>query len=74
MEKRYKVSLTYFKSTGKYYTEGEYETTEEWMFKILDEVKQMKADNKLPGINGSDFIIHIDVEDDHPNGYPCLIL
>jgi hypothetical protein len=42
--------------------------------KLSDEVKEMQQSNTLPDINGNEWIIHIDVEDSHPNGYPCLIL
>jgi hypothetical protein len=70
----YKVTLTYFKKSGKLYSEGSYMTTKEWMWQISDEVKEMQQSNTLPDINGNEWIIHIDVEDSHPNGYPCLIL
>lgn len=70
--KEYRVKLTYFKKSGKYYTDGEYMTSKLWMYEIIDEVKEMKRQNKLPGIGG--LKIHIEVEEEHPNGYPCLIL
>jgi len=70
----YKIKLTYFKESGKYYTEDFYETDKLWMFEIIEEVKQMKEGQRLPGISGNEWIIHIEAEESHPNGYPCLIL
>ncbi len=69
----YKIKLTYFKQTGKYYSEGSYLTEKEQMFEISDEIKKMKNENKLPEISGSEWIIYVDA-DNHPNGYPLLIL
>lgn len=70
----WKVVLTYFKPTGKYYSEGEYETEKQYMYEVYDEVRQ-KADNKtLPGICGNDWIILVSVDENHPNSYPCLIM
>jgi len=74
MNQKYKVKLTYFKPTGKYYTEGEYETEKKWMFEISDEVRQMANTQTLPGINGNEWFILIQPEENHPNSYPCLII
>jgi len=72
--KKYKIQLQYFKKSGKYYTDGEYETEKEFMWEISDEIKEMKATREnLPGIGGTDWIIHVDSKD-HPNAYPILIL
>ena len=71
----YKVKLTYFKQSGKYYSEGEYETNKRYMYEILDEVKDLLRDKQLPGlmVGHSDFITLIEVPD-HPNNYFQLVV
>lgn len=69
----YKVELQYFKQGGKFYTEGSYETDKEQMYEVSDEVRKMREEGKLPGICGSEWIVYVSA-DEHPNGYPLLIL
>ena len=50
-----KVKLIYFKASGKYYSEGEYETQHKHMWKIFAEVRQMHRDGRrglrvIPGV------------------------
>ncbi len=52
-----KVKLTYFKSWngpndlgGKYYSEGEYESSALHMWKIIDEVEKIRREKCLPGL------------------------
>lgn len=70
-----KVKLTYFKRTGKFYSEGEYETECEHMYQIFREVRQLWEARRLPGLceNHSDFIVLIGVPD-HEHDYPHLIV
>lgn len=70
-----KVSLTYFKETGKYYSEGSYETEKEHLFEIFNEVRQKVQDRILPRLvkGCSEFIVSIDVPD-HPHNHPRLIV
>ncbi|QSM00860.1 hypothetical protein YerA41_159 [Yersinia phage YerA41] len=70
-----KVKLTYFKRSGKYYTEGEYESEHKWLHDITDEIRKMRSEGKLPGINGAgeDFIIHVDMGDAE-TAVPALIV
>lgn len=70
-----KVKLTYFKETGKYYSEGEYETLKEHMFEIFREVRGRKIQGCLPGLiqGTNEFIVLIEVPD-HPHDHPHLIL
>lgn len=75
------VKLTYFKQSGKYYTTGTYNSEVEPynvgterkianMCGIVDEVKDKRLMNNLPGLNcGDSFFILVDCED----GYPCLL-
>jgi hypothetical protein len=49
------VKLTYFKKTGKYYTDAEYETDATFtMLDIWKEVGDMRLDGKLPGMSSTD--------------------
>jgi hypothetical protein len=69
MEQRI-ITLTYFKTTGKYYTCGEYTTTKKYFYEIIDEVKEMRDNGKLPGICGCEWVIH--VENKNPDNDFCL--
>jgi hypothetical protein len=68
------IKLTYFKRSGKYYSDGSYYSEKEYMCEIFDEVADMNAHFLLPGLNSGDWygIIHIH-SDTHPNAYPGLI-
>jgi len=65
--KQRKVKLTYFKDSGKYYSEGEYLTSvaeyHDWM--LYNEVKEMRALGKLPGLieGATEFDILVTGED-----------
>jgi hypothetical protein len=60
-----KITLTYFKAGGKYYTEGEHETELNEFYSIIDEVKRLRREGKLPGlVRGADeFMIHLVVHE-----------
>lgn len=76
MSAPFKINLTYFKPSGKYYSTGEYFSHMQWMYQVFEEVKFKRDYGKLPGLIsgfGKDFIIYVDSED-HPNGYPGLIV
>lgn len=70
----YKIDLTYFKKSGKYYSSGCYYTNKEQMYHVFNEVKEMLENGKWPdlvdGIN--EFYVSVS-SDEHPNAYPCLI-
>ena len=80
-----KVRLTYFRHSGKYYTEGEYEHVPYVdvigpvytpMFQIWEEVRGMLIRGVRPGLvkgNPTEFIVSVDVPD-HPHNHPCLIM
>jgi len=70
-----RVNLTYFKETGKYYSEGHYNTSTADLFSIWDEVRRMRIFKTLPGliIGHSNFIVLVDVPW-HPHRHPKLIL
>lgn len=73
MSEKYKIQITYFKSSGKFYTNDEYETEKKTMFEVCDEVRQMNRDGKLPGlVGGWQYDILVDSKD-HPLAVPCLL-
>jgi len=69
----YKVDLTYFKQSGKYYTGGYYISDKIHLFEIFEEVKELHKAQTLPGImvNHGPFYVSISVPD-HPNDHPHL--
>lgn len=61
-----KIKLTYFKTTGSYYTEGSYETEKESWHGIVQEVEEMHREGKLPGLAegcGRDLMVHVNAEE-----------
>jgi len=69
------IKLTYFKPSGKYYSEGEYKTDNAHVFQVIDEVKRMHTAGNLPGLGqgcGQGFFVHVNA-DEHPLGYPALL-
>jgi hypothetical protein len=66
------VKLTYFKRSGKYYWDGNYQTTKKELFEIWEEVRDMSIH---PGLIGkwSEGIIDVDVPR-HKNRHPHLIV
>ncbi len=60
-----KVRIIYYKQTGKYYSEGFYETKKEHMFEVFDEVRLMLVSGKRPGlVDGFDqFHVVVDCPD-----------
>jgi len=69
------VYLTYYKESGKYYSEGVYETEKEHLYEIWEEIYQMRKQGRLPGLieGAHEFHISVDVPD-HPHNHPRLIL
>ena len=67
------VKLMYFKQSGKYYSNGEYETEKTMWHEMIDEIKQLKVDGKLPDLvdGAREFIIF--VEGVEPWGVPHII-
>jgi len=69
----YTVKLEYFRpESGKYYTDGEYETDLSDLTEIWYEVIDKKRNEELPGINGNEWIIYVRVPD-HPCDHPKII-
>ncbi len=71
----HKVILTYFKQSGKYYSEGTYESDCEAIHNIWDEVEAFNKSGTLPGLckGSSGWIILVNVPG-HPHDHPRLIL
>ena len=45
-----RVDLVYFKESGKYYSEGDYESKHEHLFEIIPEVREMFKQGIRPGL------------------------
>lgn len=71
----YTVHLTYFKPTGKYYSEASVMSAGPELFDIWDDVRTWMRTQCLPGLMAghSEFIVLVEVPD-HPNAHPHLML
>lgn len=71
----WRVQLTYFKDSGKFYTEGEYMSKKLNMFEIFEEVEHMLAAGSRPGLvhGRNEFYVVVNVPD-HPHNHPFLIV
>jgi len=71
----YKVELTYFRPSGKYYSEGHFETTETDLYNIWNTVEILSESKTLPGLtlDHSEYIVLVEVPD-HPYNHPHLVL
>lgn len=69
-----KVELTYFKPNGKWYADGEYETTIEVLYRIWEEVEAKLNSKTLPGLmeGHSPFVVLVDVPE-HSHRHPHLV-
>ncbi len=74
---QFTVKLTYFKKTGKFYSDGEYVTTKHGLHDIWTEVESMRRDGgKRPGLCDSkhdEFHVLVNVPG-HPHEHPRLIV
>ena len=70
----YKMKVTYFKPSGKYYAEGKYETEMESIPVIHEEFKQMMRSGNCPGLvkGATGYFAVLDC-DAHHAGYPIMI-
>lgn len=74
----YKVHLTYFKASGKYYDEGELMMSSQLRpYQIGDVIRKRRANGDLPGLikgnNLNHYTIHVDIPE-HPSNVPFLIM
>jgi len=66
------IKLTYFKQSGKYYSEGDLEVTNaDRPWEIYDQVRTLLKTRTLPGLieGHSNFTIHVHI----PDGVPAII-
>ena len=70
-----KVKLTYFKPSGKFYSDGGYETQEKGLWEIWNEVESMLVRGYLPDmvVGAREFILLVEVPE-HPHNHPHLII
>lgn len=69
-----KVLLTYFKPSGKYYSDAKYHTSHTDLWMIWNEVEEMLIQGKLPGLvdGANEFMVLVDVPD-HKYRHPHII-
>jgi hypothetical protein len=69
-----KVKFTYFKASGKFYTDGYLEvlSTDSWS-EIMDKARSRNFGKEMPGLSskGDDFFFTIESEE-HPRAYPAM--
>ena len=71
-----KVKLTYFKDSGKYYSEGEFEVDDpNQMYEIFRLVRNLQQQKRLPGlVDGATFnYIYVEAPG-HEHDHPALII
>lgn len=72
----YTVKLDYFKESGKWYSEGEYISTQFDLYRIWSEVETKLRRHTLPGLmvgHHDDFIVSVNVPG-HPHEHPHLLI
>ena len=69
------VKLTYFKLTGRYYSDAEIEVEDLPLFKIWTSIRKLMDTGKLPGLvhGHGDFIILVEVPG-HGHEHPRLLI
>lgn len=71
----YEVHLTYFRKSGKYYSEGKYTSYKQHLFEIWEEVGNLRRDGKLPHITEGSREWNILVEvPRHPHAHPTILM
>lgn len=76
MKQKYEVRLNMFKPTGKWHSEGAYESDKQSLWEIWREVREMRdVKKKLPGLvlGACDYNVHVEVPG-HPHEHPHLIM
>lgn len=69
------VKLTYYKPSGKYYSEGEYVTSASRLLDVWNEVEKMINSSTLPGLATGGhgyFIVQVDVPE-CPQNHPHIM-
>jgi len=71
----WEVKLSYFKESGKYYSDGTYTSYKRQITDIFAEVKALLASGTRPGLTDgiNHFYVVVEVPS-HPNAFPCLIM
>ncbi len=71
----YKVKLTYFKQSGKYYTNGDYLSSKKHLFEVFAEVQKFLDHRVLPGLckHHGPFYVMMDVPS-HNYNFPHMCI
>lgn len=66
------VELTYFKQSGKYYSQGILQVTTDKAWEIYEIVRRLLNEKRLPGLieGHSNFTVHVNI----PDGVPAVII
>lgn len=56
------IKLSYFRNSGKKFGESEYNTNQEKMTAIVNEVRGLKINNSLPGTKEIDVLVLVEAE------------
>lgn len=74
------VAITYFKTSGKYYSEGSYVSQETAFHRVVDEVYGMFREGTCPGLqnnglqrNHFDAVIYVGTDENDKDGLPHLV-
>lgn len=70
----YEIKVTWFKQSGKYYSDGSYFTERESMFDVFQDFEKMLEDGIRPGLVNSkknEFFAVLDCSA-HPYGFPAM--
>lgn len=71
----FEVTLTYFKRSGKYYSEGKYTSQKVSLYEIWEEIRDKLHHGDRPGLvdGKNEFYVTVDVPE-HPHNHPHLIV
>ena len=69
-----KVKLSYFKPSGKWYSDGEFDAEPKALYEIWHEVERLRDRGRLPGLmpGHSPYIVFVDVPE-HEHNHPHLV-
>lgn len=69
------IKLTYFKRSGKFAYQGEFEVDNSFpIYQLADEVCAANRERRLPGLQSGTWVGHVHIDpNDHPMAYPILV-